>query len=232
MKKARRASKIKAVSPTAHKRAVPKLKKAKESQKPKISRAKSPRAPIRGRLKTGEARRLPMVIEPISVLPVQAAMSQETITDLPFSYNETKLVLMVRDPYWAFTYWDFSADTWNWIMVFRERDPSARPKLRVHNLDQGTYEDKDVFLDAKNWYLELSKPENSFEVELGLLDSQGNFHVIAKSNRVRTPRSRPSDKIDDSWALSEFEFSEIYRLSGGGKTGHASSDVFSSFRRR
>lgn len=226
MKKARRASKSKAASPKSRAR-ISKSKISKENKVPKTSRARSVRRAVRP-----DAVNESIVAQPVPMNYSSGGASQETITDLPFSYNETRLVLMVRDPHWAFAYWDFSADTWNWIVQFRERDHGARPKLRIRNLDQDTWEDRDVFLDAKNWYVELPAPDNSFEAELGLLDCHGNFHVIAKSNRVRTPRSRPSDNIDEAWALSEFEFSEIYRLSGGGKSGHASSDVFSSFRRR
>ena len=154
----------------------------------------------------------------------------ETLRDLPFSYNQTKLVILVRDPFWAFGYWDFSADTWRWAEAMLRRDTGARPKLRVHNLDRGIFYDLDVDLEAKNWYLHLGLPDTTFEVELGLLDSQGKFHLIAKSSRFRMPRDRPSDVVDPNWRLSREEFDEIYRLSGGRRAG-ASSGLFSRMKR-
>ncbi len=153
---------------------------------------------------------------------------QAVLTDLPFSYNETKLVLLVRDPIWAYGYWDFSSKTWKWIQDFFVADPGTRPKLRVHNLDLGTYFDLNVHLEAKNWYIELAQPDTSFEAELGLMDSNGRFHRIVKSNRVRTPRDKPSTKIDPNWDPTNFE--EIYKLSGGGKTGHG-SEIFSQVKK-
>ena len=171
---------------------------------------------------------------------VSAAANQEFVTDslvqsksiayadLPFSYNETKLVLLVRDPTWAYTYWDFSSETWDWIQNLCRRDRGTRPKLRIHNLERGHHFDVDVTLEAKNWYVDLGLPNTPFEAELGLLDSQGRFHTIVKSNRVRTPRNAPSETIDPRWEALEFD--EIYKLSGGGKTGHG-SEIFSHFKR-
>lgn len=151
-------------------------------------------------------------------------------TDLPYSYGTTEIVLMVRDPYWVYAYWDFSPETWSWLAVTRERDAQSRAKLRVHNLDRQAFYDLDINLDAKNWYLDLGLPDTSFEVELGLVDAQGRFHLIAKSNRVRTPRHGPSLHVDPQWPLSDAEFAEIYRLSGGGKNTAPGSEIFSARR--
>lgn len=135
---------------------------------------------------------------------------------------------MVRDTTWAYGYWDFSSETWNWMQNFFAKDRHAKPKLRLHNIDQHFFQDLDVDLNAKNWYLDLGSPDTAFEAELGILDSAGRFHRIAKSNRIRTPRSGPSEKIDSEWVPEDFE--EIYRLSGGGKKGHG-SEIFSMFKR-
>lgn len=153
---------------------------------------------------------------------------EEHLGDLPFSYDKTHLVLMVRDPLWAYGYWDFSAETWNWIQRFFQAEKNLRSVLRVHNLDHGIYYDLSVDLHAKSWYLELGLPDTTFEVELGLLDASGHFHLIARSNRIRTPRNTPSDVIDPLWSSESFD--EMYRLSGGGKTGHG-SEIFSQSRR-
>ena len=149
-----------------------------------------------------------------------------SMTDLPFSYNETKLALLVRDPTWAFAYWDFSAETWNWIQDFYRRENTLRPKLRIHNLNDRSFFDLDIDLESKNWYIELGRPDTDFEAELGLLDSRGRFHRIAKSNRIHTPRNRPSDKIGPHWNASEFD--EMYKLWDRSRAGFGSgSAIFS-----
>ena len=127
-----------------------------------------------------------------------------SFSDLPFSYNQTKLELLVRDPEWVYSYWDFSGETWRWVMKLLEEDPVSRAKLRIHNLSHQSFYDLDVYLEAKNWYVNLGFPDASFEAELGLLDSKGRFYSIVKSNRIRTPRNGPSAVIDPNWDPSEF----------------------------
>lgn len=140
--------------------------------------------------------------------------------DLPFSYNKTELVLLVRDPEWAYAYWDFSSETWNWLQSVFSSKPGSSAKLRIHNLSAGNYFDIDVHLEGKHWYVCLGLDNTEFQAELGLLDRGGNFHLIARSNRVKTPRSKPSEIIDPNWIPEHFD--ELYRLSGGGRFGASS----------
>ena len=154
------------------------------------------------------------------------APSVSSARELPFSYNQTKLELLVRDPEWAYAWWDFSAETWRWITNLLGEDPATRAKLRIHNLSHRTSYDLDVDLDGKNWYLNLGFSNTEFEAELGLLDSKGRFHRIAQSNRVRTPRNGPSPVIDPYWDPSEF--SDITQLSGKGAKPFAGASMFLS----
>ena len=149
---------------------------------------------------------------------------------LPFSYNRTLIVLLPRDPEWAYTYWDFSAETWNWIQSFLSHDKKAFSVLRIHNLDQNRHYDLQIDLEAKSWYLELGAPDHSFEVELGIIDADGKFHTIVRSNRIRTPRKDPSGKIDPAWVSEDFD--EMLRLSGGPGSGLSSASFFSSSVRK
>ena len=155
---------------------------------------------------------------PIFESPLQA--SEPILTDLPFSYGQTQLVLLVRDPYWAYSYWDFSHETWNWIQSLLKSDSRLKPVMRIHDLDQKNVFDLLISLEAKNWYLHLGIPDHRFMAELGLGDGNAKFHLIARSNEVRTPRDSPSDQIDAEW--NDRDFTEIYRLSGGGDTGLSS----------
>ena len=209
-------------------------RRAKLKKKSKPSRAVKPKKRARVILKKirGSRVREKKGSPVLPAVPLAGtAPSNEIINDLPFSYNQTKLVALVRDPFWAYVYWDFSAETWSWLVEFREKDHAAKAKLRVHNLDSKSYYDVDAYLEAKNWYIHLGLPNTSFEIELGLLDSRGRFHGIAKSGRIKTPRNSPSEVIDPEWSAPQSELDEIYRLSGGGKTGHG-SEIFSPVKLR
>jgi len=157
------------------------------------------------------------------------ATTANRLQDLPFSYNETKMVLLARDPFWAYSYWDFSADTWNWIQELRHKKNGLRYVLRIKNLKDHTHFDIEIQLETKNWYIHIGIPDVSFEGELGVIDSSGKYYLIVRSNKVQMPRNGPSDEIDSRWNPEYFD--EIYQLSGGGKTGR-SSDISSHFRRR
>ncbi len=158
--------------------------------------------------------------------------------ELPFSYNVTKLVLMVRDPYCVFCYWDFSGETWNWIqMLFREHGSNLRPVLRVYDVTDILFNgrnahlsyDIDISLETKNWYVHLA-PDRDWIFDLALVDRTGKFYLIARGNRVKTPRDGPSDVIDEEWMISDFD--EIYALSGGFGFGLSSGEIKKLIKRR
>lgn len=151
--------------------------------------------------------------------------------ELPSSYDQTKIVLMARDPYWAFVYWDLSTSTIQKVTgLMREHYGKMRPILRVYDITDIDFNGKnghwnfdiDVILDAKNWYIHVGIPNRSYIVDLGLLDAQNNFYLIARSNVMKTPRDGPSDVIDEEWMAVDFE--EIYALSGGFGVGLSSAE--------
>ena len=150
-----------------------------------------------------------------------------SLSDLPFSYGETKLVLMVRDPYWAYSYWDFSAETWNWAQERLREDPSLKPILRVYDLTAHRSCDLLIFLEAKNWYILLGIPDHRYVAELGLGDGKSRFLLIARSNEVQTPRDSPSDLIDPEWPVKDLE-----DLSRAGNDRNQSSPSSHSLQRQ
>ena len=148
------------------------------------------------------------------------------IGDLPFSYGETKLVLMVRDPYWAYSYWDFSGETWNWVQGKLREEVVLKPMLRVYDLTAQRSFDLLVSLEVKNWYIHLGTPDHRYVAELGLGDGKSRFLLIARSNEVQTPRDSPSDVIDTEWAGKLLE--ELYRSLGSAPSSLSSYSSASS----
>jgi hypothetical protein len=191
--------------------------------------AAGPRTPLKPRMLRQEIKGKTFFVPPAPASNGHSHTEDYGGAALPFSYNETKLILLPRDPEWAFGYWDFSGTTWNWIVALGKADSNIRPVLRVYNIDRGGHYDLSVNLEAKNWYLHFSQPGCSFEAELGLIDSKGIFNIIARSNRIRMPRNGPSDIIGKDWEPDDFQ--EIYRLSGGG-TAAGSSNISSQFLRK
>ncbi len=173
-------------------------------------------------------------VKPVSAfsgVPLQTPHPQNT-SGLPFSYNVTKLVLMARDPHWVFCYWDFSAETWKWIQeIYRSHPGSVHAILRIYEvsdvkfngLNANHFFDMDVSLETKNWYVHVNGANREWIFDLALVDAAGKFYLVARSNRVKTPRDRPSDVVDEDWMIEGFD--EIYALSGGFGRGLSSGEI-------
>ena len=121
---------------------------------------------------------------------------------IALKYDQTRLVLMVKDPYWVYTYWILSEDKKKEIELYvTERAHHLRTILRVYDETKKfgrkyKYFDVDVPLDIGQWYIFFDSPEHSFRADLGLVDKENNFYLIAWSNTIIMPKDEPSDIID------------------------------------
>jgi len=153
--------------------------------------------------------------------------------ELPERYYDNKLVLMARDPYWCYAYWDISPE------VMAQKAASVRDEwgrhwlvLRVYDVtgisfdgsNSNKYIDISVNGDANNWYLNVWEAGRNYLVELGFKTTEGHFISIARSNQVGTPADTISPVIEEEWMAVDEDFDEIFRMSGGGKTGIGASE--------
>jgi hypothetical protein len=157
---------------------------------------------------------------------------EKEYSHLPYSYNTTKLVAMVRDPYWIYLYWDLDAGMYSEVQKrFQYQGERLRVIIRMHDVTNVNFDgtnsqsqvDVDVDLQARCWFLYIGEPNRSYLFDLGLIDSDGNFFLIARSNIIKVPNDGPSDIIDDKWISYDFE--EIYLASGGLGIGLSSGEL-------
>jgi len=137
--------------------------------------------------------------------------------ELPEGYGLDRIVTMVRDPNWIFSYWEVTRETLDGLRKkLGDRWEESRLILRVFDRSgpDGGYFDIELNGDARNWYINVA-PERRYQVAIGALDPDGNFHQIAVSNLVETPRGRISDVVDDRWMIPEEIFEKIFAASGG-----------------
>jgi len=99
-------------------------------------------------------------------------------------YNETRAVLMVRDPHWAYAYWDVEESQ---ALRVRKDAGFEQLVLRVQDLEPGSFFDIPVQWSDSSWYLYLPNQDADYLLELGYL-AAGRFRLLARSNRIRTPR--------------------------------------------
>ena len=164
---------------------------------------RSPSAPVSVAAVDGqtevEAAKFAPSTEPIP--PEVLASVDEGLPDLPGGYGESRIVLMPRDPQWAYAYWDIPSDHKEEL----RRQGGARLALRFydvtdidlnyqapHNLQQ--YECDEM---AREWYLPIPVSDRDYAIEIGYLCNDGRWLVLARSIPVHVPPVYPSDWIED-----------------------------------
>lgn len=158
--------------------------------------------------------------------------------ELPFSYNQTRVVLMVRDPYWLYSYWDFSGETYHGLANLFGSWQNVPLTMRIYEVaptaESGVQLLYDIPLDqnARSWYIHASGPNRSFVVDLGYLHPYEGFVVLCRSNVVTTPRDSISDIIDEEWMIIEEDFRRLYRLAGWGRQNMNSAEIVESLIKR
>lgn len=143
----------------------------------------------------------------------------------PETYGENAITLMVRDPYWLFTYWEFAPELRAELAgrIGEEALLASRLVLRVYDVTgvdpdhANEYRDIDIAPGARNWYINVMRVEREYCVDVGLITPDGEFVVIARSNRVALPPVGPSDVIDEEWVTLE-SLEEVYRRIERGPT--------------
>jgi hypothetical protein len=143
----------------------------------------------------------------------------------PETYGENVIALMVRDPYWLFTYWEFSQDLESELVgrIGEEALRSSKLVLRVYDVtgrdidDANAHHDIDIAPSARDWYVNVTHVGCDYCVDIGLVLPDGSFIMIARSNRVSLPPVGPSEEVDEKWVTLE-TLDEIYHLTDRGPT--------------
>ncbi|MEM1290771.1 MAG: DUF4912 domain-containing protein [Cyanobacteria bacterium P01_H01_bin.162] len=170
----------------------------KAAQTRRTASAPAPAASVEGQTEVEASKFIPST-EPI---PAEVLASvDEGLPDLPSGYGESRIVLMPRDPQWAYTYWDIP----NSHKEELRRQGGARLALRFydvtdidmnyqapHSLQQ--YECDEL---AREWYLPIPVSDRDYAIEIGYLCNDGRWLLLARSAQVHIPPVYPSDWIED-----------------------------------
>lgn len=127
----------------------------------------------------------------------------EGLADLPSGYGESRIVLLPRDPQWAYAYWD----------VPNEHKEDARRQGGLQ-LALRLYDVTDISLDhqsphslqeypcdelAREWYLPVPVSDRDYAIDIGYRCADGRWLVLARSLPVHIPPVYPSDWIEDNF---------------------------------
>ncbi len=150
---------------------------------------------------------------------------QPAVEDLPSAYGDDRIVLMVRDPQWVYTYWELKKETIGSALARHDLSESAfQQVLRVYTGDEETYHDIDVQGLISNWYVHVDRPEAHVFIDLGLR-VDGRFIPLVRSNVVQMARVGMSAIVDEQWMTLDEEADMMYALSGGFRIGRGEGSV-------
>jgi hypothetical protein len=165
---------------------------------------------------------------------------------MPERYGRDYAALMVRDPYWLHAYWEVTAESvdklrrklrseWDdhrWVMRVMAFPPDVEPSEAPESDSQDRY-DIDLPFGTQSWYLNVGRPDHAYRIAIGVLTRSGAFHVLVRSNAVRTPRDSYSPVTDEEWTTPPEAFRRLYESSRElGVHGRSSAELGLLLRER
>jgi hypothetical protein len=131
------------------------------------------------------------------------AAIDKSIGDLPSGYGESRIVLLPRDPQWAYVYWDVPSSQ----KEESRRQGGQQLALRLYdatdvNLDYQTPNNLQEYNSdelAREWYLPIPISDRDYVAELGYRCADGRWLVLTRSKVVHVPPVFPSEWVEDSF---------------------------------
>jgi hypothetical protein len=155
---------------------------------------------------------------------------------LPTAYGVDRIVLLVKDPWWLYAYWEIQPGTERSVrgQLLPQEVAGLQTTLRVADVTgcdagQPPHRTFDIILSglANSWYIHVGEPDHAYRVDIGILANSGRFLPLARSNTVCTPRFSPSAETDPAWEIDDALFQRLMALAAGAGVGSGASGLSS-----
>ena len=139
----------------------------------------------------------------------ELASIDDDLPELPEGYGDSRIVLLPRDPKWAYAYWDISNEHKDELrgqggqqLALRLYDVTDldQPYQTPHSMQQ-----QDCDEMARSWYLEIPVSDRDYTVEIGYLTGDGQWLMLSRSAPIRVPPIYPSDWANDQFVTISFD---------------------------
>jgi hypothetical protein len=127
---------------------------------------------------------------------------------LPDEYGVNRAVLLVRDPFWLFLYWEMTPEA----LAVAARQDFQDSVIRVHDVtgldpfENTSRSHFDVLCgSARSWYISVPGDDRDYRAEIGSLTKRGEFLSILRSNTVSMPPARMSSRVEDRFMTVPFD---------------------------
>ncbi|NJK34873.1 MAG: DUF4912 domain-containing protein [Oscillatoriales cyanobacterium SM2_2_1] len=137
------------------------------------------------------------------------ATVDSALREIPMGYGESRIVLLPRDPQWAYVYWDIPNDQKESL----RRQGGQQLALRVYDAteidlkSQVANSVQEYHCDelAREWYLPIPISDRDYAVEIGYRCADGRWLPLCRSAIVRVPPMFPSDWVEDHFITVPWE---------------------------
>ncbi|MEP0920204.1 DUF4912 domain-containing protein [Leptolyngbya sp. ST-U4] len=139
----------------------------------------------------------------------ELATVDANLPDLPGGYGESRIVLLPRDPQWAYAYWDIPAEQ----KQLARQQGGSRFALRfydVTNIDSNRhnphslqqYECDEM---ARNWHIPVPLSDRDYIAEIGYVAEDERWMMLARSQPIRIPPVYPSDWYSEQFLTIDWQ---------------------------
>jgi hypothetical protein len=137
-----------------------------------------------------------------NIMETLASVDQD-LGELPDGYGESRIMLMPRDPQWAYAYWDVPNDHKEEL----RRQGGQQLAIRIYDVTdvdldhQAPHSVQEYLCDemAREWYLPIPVSDRDYVADIGYRCADGRWLVLARSATVSIPPVYPSDWIEDAF---------------------------------
>ncbi len=142
---------------------------------------------------------------------------------LPESYGVNAMVLMPKNPQWAYAYWEITDETYNNIknsngdrlaLTIRLYDVTLKD---FNGSNANAYFDVELPENVKEWFVGGLNPKAVYIGDIGFKTPEGNFITAVRSKAIEMPSNVVSENIDEEWMIIEEYLKKILERSSAGR---------------
>jgi hypothetical protein len=153
------------------------------------------------------------------VIKAKPRKAQPSMTLPP---ERDRLVLMPRDPWWVFAYWDISAQLLSTVLqsvglqkyhaVIRLYDVTD---IQFNGSNAHRCENHKIRLEQEGVYLKVPEPGRHYMAEIGLQLELGSFLPLVRSALCEQPMHQPAVNSAEAWIDLFEQANELWQASWG-----------------
>jgi uncharacterized protein len=145
----------------------------------------------------------------VDLTPEELADVDEGLGDLPAGYGASRIVLLPRDPQWAYAYWDIPVEHKNELRAHGGQQLALRiydvTDINLETQSPHSIQEYPIDEMAREWYLPIPVSDRTYTIDIGYRCGDGRWLVLARSASVGIPPVYPSDWIEDIFITVPWE---------------------------